>query len=201
MDKNVRNYICIFLARKFKSILLIFSLSTCRTFVTGGLEKVRKGVKVMVCKIRKKVTSTARLPPQCLKNLKKSHFFNIHQSHAFQKNIWIFCAQNKHLKSRDVISNETFLVILKHCATPKKEVCGSTAPTFLSSYDTMIQFRIQCENTFFPCLDTFTCSVFLFILSETQIVLLVDTFLVASFYAYASNYFNRCLKPNLNNDM
>ena len=95
MDKNVRNYICIFLARKFKSILLIFSLSTCRTFVTGGLEKVRKGVKVMVCKIRKKVTSTARLPPQCLKNLKKSHFFNIHQSHAFQKNIWIFCAQIK----------------------------------------------------------------------------------------------------------
>ena len=86
-----------FLARKFKYILLIFSSSTCRTFVTGGLEKVRKGVKVMVCKIRKKVTSTARLPPQCLKNLKKSHFFNIHQSHAFQKNIWIFCAQNQEM--------------------------------------------------------------------------------------------------------
>ena len=65
--KNVKNYVCIFLARKFKYILLIFSYVYLSHIRYGGSEKVRKGVKVMVCKIRKKVTSTARLPPQCLK--------------------------------------------------------------------------------------------------------------------------------------
>ena len=70
--KMLKNYVCIFLARKFKYILLIFSYVYLSHIRYGGSEKVRKGVKVMVCKIRKKVTSTARLPPQCLKVASKS---------------------------------------------------------------------------------------------------------------------------------